>query len=163
MHGAPRTDAPLQGASHATRQFRVAPLQLLEHGDGAYPGRRLQERHDLGIEQVAQGIGSPPAARLAPLRGQPRVLLDAISRGPADGGLRRGDGGRMSLSECHVELHLVIGYVAAGQGGFSKCETAAMLGRPRTPVKALMGPMPWGGNCGRATPSLRCRPTTFSS
>ena len=80
---------------------------------GRRPGGGLQHRHDLGVEDIGERIGTAPASRRL-LRWQPRILLDAIGRGGADRRLRRRDGRRVGLTELHEEPHLVIGYVAAG-------------------------------------------------
>ena len=40
----------------------MTPLHLLEDRDRAQTRRRLQHRHDLGIKNLDQRIGSAPAA-----------------------------------------------------------------------------------------------------
>jgi len=57
------------------------PDHLLKNSDGAQTRGSLQHGHDLGFKDVAQRVGPAPLARRLPLRGQPRVLLDAIGRG----------------------------------------------------------------------------------
>ena len=77
--------------------------------------RRLQHRYDLGVEEVDERIRASAAACRFLGGRQVMVLLVAIRGRRADrclgGGYRRA----VCLSERHVEPHLVIGDVAAGQ------------------------------------------------
>jgi hypothetical protein len=50
--------APASGGCPA--QLGMPPQHLLEDGDGPEAGRRLQQRHDLGVENIRQRIGPPP-------------------------------------------------------------------------------------------------------
>ena len=61
MQRPPGTDAPLQGAAHAGGQIGMAPLHLFEDRYRAQPRRRLQHRHDLGIEELGQRIRTAAA------------------------------------------------------------------------------------------------------
>ena len=61
MQRPPGTDAPLQGAARTRGQVRMAPLHLFEDRDRPQPRRRLQHRHDLGIEEVGQRIRAAAA------------------------------------------------------------------------------------------------------
>ena len=63
MDRPPCPDAPLQRAPDAAAERGMAPQHLLEDGDGTNAGRRLQERHDLAIENVGERIGTAAPAR----------------------------------------------------------------------------------------------------
>ena len=65
VDGAPGADAPLQRAANAVAQFGMTPQHLLEDGNRPNAGRRLQQRHDLGVENVGKRIGTAPC-RAAP-------------------------------------------------------------------------------------------------
>lgn len=111
----------------------MAPQHLLEDGDRPDRGRRLQQRHDLGVENVGERIGTTSLARNLLLRRQPGILLDAIGRGHADRRLRRRDGRRVGLPELHEKPYLVIGYVAAGHKVIPPIgKTTGIPGRPRS-------------------------------
>jgi len=70
--------------------------------------------HDLAVPNRSQRIAPSAAARCF-LRRQPRILFDAIGSGSAEPGLGRGNSRRLGLAETHVQPHLAIGDVAAGQ------------------------------------------------
>jgi len=108
MDGPPRADPPLQGPADAASQFGMAAEHLLENGNRSKAGGCLQHRHDFGVENISERIGSSASSR-GLLRRQLWILLDAIGRGNADGRLRRRDGRGVGLTELHVEPHLVIG------------------------------------------------------
>ena len=74
----------------------------------AFPG-------DLAIEERGEGIRAATVPHRRLVGRQPAILLEAISRGRADRCLRRRHRRRVCLSELHVEPHLVIGDMAAGQ------------------------------------------------
>lgn len=134
MDSAPGSDATLDRAANGVAQLGMTPQHLLEDGDRSDAGRGPQQRNDLGLKNVGERIGAAPLSRNLPLRGQPRILLDAIGRGRADRRLRRRDGRRMGLPELHEKPHLVIGYVAAGHKVIPpNGKTTGIPGRPRTP------------------------------
>lgn len=60
--GPPRPDAPFQSAPDAGADLGMAPAGLGQNGNGAQSGHRLQDRHDLGVQDIGQRIGPPPAA-----------------------------------------------------------------------------------------------------
>src|SRR5229473_2479514 len=93
----------------------MAPLHLLEDRDRAKPRRRLQHRHDLGIEELGEGVWTAAVPYRLLVGRQPAILLEAISGGRADRCLRRRHRRHVCLSELHVKPHLVIGDMAAGQ------------------------------------------------
>jgi hypothetical protein len=138
MNGPPGADAPLQGAARAGGQIRMAPLHLLEHRNRAQPQRRCQHRHHLRGEEVDERIGAAATHRL-PRRWQPVVLLEAIGGGRADRRLRGGHRQAVCLSECHVEPHLMIGDVAAGQWAdpFTRDPSTAQPAAITTPAVPL--------------------------
>jgi hypothetical protein len=88
----PLPDPPLHRTTHALRQLRMPPLHLLEDRDGSQARRRLEHRHDLGSQKwrSADRVGADRGRRS--LRGQSRVVLDAVRGLQADrrlGGRRR--------------------------------------------------------------------------
>ena len=115
MDGSPRSDPTLQGAADAGAEFGVASDHLLEDGDRSKAGRGLQHRHDLRLEDGSQRVRATPLPNPLPPRGQAGMLLEAIGAGRAERRLRGRNLRRVGLTELHVEPHLVIGHVAAGQ------------------------------------------------
>src|SRR3954451_4996398 len=69
-------------------------------------------------QTAASGSRRRPTRGAFILRRKSRILLDAIGGGGAEPGLGRRDDRRFSLSEPHIQPHLAIGDVAAGQGRF---------------------------------------------
>ena len=63
MNGPPRADPPLQGPADAASQFGMAADHLLENGDRSKPGGCLQHRHDFGVENIGERIGTPASSR----------------------------------------------------------------------------------------------------
>ena len=93
VHGPPRADAALQGSADAVAEIGMAPDDLLEDRDRAQAGRRLQHRHDLGLEHLAQRIRAA-GGREAPcciegrrgilaIRCPVAVLIDALAAATA--------------------------------------------------------------------------------
>jgi hypothetical protein len=100
-----------------------------------------------------------PAARRSLLRRQPRILFDTIGGGGAEPGFGRGNGRRLGLAETHIQPHLAVGDVAAGQAAVPHRGEEPASYRPTATARKhdpLRGP---AGrqirNSGRATPSLR--------
>jgi hypothetical protein len=112
---APYPDAPLQCPPNAAIKLRMAATQLLENGNHPDTRRRLEQGHDLLIEYRSQRVRSPPLALNLSLGWKPRVCLDAICCRRADTGLGGSHRNGMGMSELHVEPHLMIVDVAAGQ------------------------------------------------
>ena len=83
---------------------------------GRRPGRRLQERHDLAIPNASQA-GRAAAAPAAP--SSARAGVGSFSRryalAAAEPGLGRCDPHRRWSVDAHVEPHLAVGDMAAGQ------------------------------------------------
>lgn len=63
IDGPPGTDPPFHCPANAFAEVGMAAQHLLEDGDRTN-AIRLQQRHDLGIEDVGEGVGTPTAARL---------------------------------------------------------------------------------------------------
>src|ERR1700748_1159638 len=82
----PGADAPLQRPTDAGANLGVASSDLIEDGDRTQAGNAPQQRHHLAIPHRSQGIAPTPLTRALLLRGQSRVLLDAISAGGAKPG-----------------------------------------------------------------------------
>src|SRR4029077_14833139 len=111
----PRAHAPLQRAPNAGADLRMAPPYLFEHRNSPNAGSRLQDRHNLTVPTLGQWVRPPPATRRFLLRRQPRIILDAEAGCPAEPGLGGSNGGIFGLSVNHVQPHLVVGDVKAGQ------------------------------------------------
>jgi len=116
MHGPPGADPALEGAADAGAEIGMAPDDLLEDRDRAQAGRGCEHRHDLRLEQLAERVGSPPAAGCLARRRQARVSSDPMSGRPAHRRLRGCHHHGVGLTELHEEPHLVIGHVTAGHG-----------------------------------------------
>ena len=115
MERAPPPDAPLQRAPQALGEIRVAATDLFEHRDRTQRRRRDEHRHDLLVPDAGQRIGAPAPARPFLLRGKPRVFLHAVGRGRAEAGFGRRDDDGVGFPELHVEPHLAVGDMSAGQ------------------------------------------------
>jgi len=63
VQGAPPSYSALQGTADAGTQFGVTAQQLVEDGHGANARCGAQHRHDLGVEDPAQGIRATPSTR----------------------------------------------------------------------------------------------------
>ena len=111
----PRAHAPFQRASNAGGDLGMAPPDFFEHGNGSDPGRQRQDRHNLAIPNLGQWVRPPAATWRLLLRGQPRIILDAVAGCPAEAGLGGSNGGILGVSVSHVQPHLVVGDVKAGQ------------------------------------------------
>src|SRR5882757_4605963 len=78
-------------------------------------GSRLQDWHDLAVPNLGQWVRTPAASRRFLLRWQPRIILDAVAGCPAETGFGGSNGGIFAMSVNHVQPHLVVGDVKAGQ------------------------------------------------
>ena len=78
-------------------------------------GRRFQDRHDLGLPDRGQRVWPPPFAGRLLLRRQAWIGIDAEAGGATDAGLGGGNGRVVGFSDTHVQPHLVVGDVEAGQ------------------------------------------------
>ena len=113
----PRPHATLQRAPDARADLGMATPDLRKDGNGAQAWGRLQDRHDLGVPYVGQRIGPPSSARGLLLRGQARISLDPVAGRWRETRLGGGDGdsGGVGWSGTHVQPHLMVGDVEAGQ------------------------------------------------
>ncbi len=111
----PRAHAPLQRAPNAGGDLGMAPPDFFEHSDRSNAGGRLQDRHNLAVPNLGQGVRPPSTTRRFLLRGQPRIILNPVGGCRAEAGLGGSNGGFVALSVTHVQPHLVVGDLEAGQ------------------------------------------------
>ena len=93
----------------------MPPPDLIENRNRPDARRRLQDRHDLGVPNLRERIGPAAATRRLLLGWQTWIVLDPIAGRGAEAGLGGGNGGVVGLSVTHVQPHLVVGDVEAGQ------------------------------------------------
>jgi hypothetical protein len=111
----PTSHPPFQRAPDAGTDLGVAPPHLFENRNGADAGSCLQDRDDLAIPNIGKRVGSSPATRRLLLGWQARIILDPVAGRCADAGFGGSNGSVVGLSETHVQPHLVVGDVEAGQ------------------------------------------------
>ena len=111
----PRAHAPLQRTPNAGADLGMAPPDFFEHRNRPNAGGRLQDRHNLAVPNLGQWIRPPSATRRFLLRGQPRIILNPVAGCRAEAGLGGSNGGIVGLSVTHVQPHLMVGDVEAGQ------------------------------------------------
>ena len=130
---APRADAPLERAADAGAEGGMASQDLLEDRDRSQARGRLEQRHDLGVEEVAQGIRPTPAAHALLHGGQARVAGKAVAGGGAEGRLGGGNRDGVGATVVHEEPHLAVGHMAAGHAGgpLWRDDPFRTTGRPR--------------------------------
>ena len=115
MQGAPGSDPALEGAADAGAEFGMAADDLLEESDGPQARGGLEERDDLAVPDSSRA-DRDAGARVGPSCGRAAgVLLEAIGGGGAEPGLGGGDRGGVGVTELHVQPHLAVGDMAAGQ------------------------------------------------
>src|SRR6516164_9551379 len=155
----PGTDAPLQRATNTAADLGMAAPDLVENRHRPQAWGALQQRHDLAVPNLSQRIATAAATRRFLLRRQPRIMFDTISGGGAEPGFGRGNGRRLGSAETHIQPHLAVGDVAAGQAAVPHRREEPASYRPTATARKrdpLRGP---AGrqirNSGRATPSLR--------
>ena len=110
---------------------------------GRRPGALFSNGTTSLSQTVGQRIAPSAAARRFLLRRQSRILFDAIGGGGAEPGFGRGNGRRLGLAETHVQPHLAVGDVAAGQAAVPhrREEPASYpAGRDRQKTRPLAGP-----------------------
>jgi hypothetical protein len=154
-----RRRIPVAPASRPTRS------RLRPNTSPPAPRARARARETAGNQRpwpARQGraaIAPSAAARRSLLRRQPRILFDAIGGGGAEPGFGRGNGRRLGLAETHIQPHLAVGDVAAGQaavphrGEEPACYRPTATARKHGPLRGPAGRQI--RNSGRATPSLR--------
>src|SRR3954454_17432874 len=102
MQRPPGANAPFQGTPNAGPELGMTAADLIENGDRPQAGGAFQQRHHLAIPNRGKRISPAADARRLLLRGKPGILLDAISGGGAEPGLRRGDDRRFDLAKPHI-------------------------------------------------------------
>ena len=112
----PSPHAPFQRAPDAGADLRMAPPYLFENRNGADARGRLQDRDDLAIPNIGKRVGPSPATRHFLPGWQARIILDPVAARRAEAGFGGSSGSVVGLSANHVQPHLVVGDVEAGQG-----------------------------------------------
>src|SRR5258707_9654814 len=107
----PTPYAPLQRAPDAGADLGVAPPNLFEDGNGP----QTRGRDDLAVPNFSKRIGPAPATRRLLLGWQARIILDPVTGRRAEAGFGS-NRSVVGLSGTHVQPHLVVGDVEAGQG-----------------------------------------------
>ena len=111
----PTPHAPFQRAPDAGADLGVVPPELFEYRNGANAGGRLQDRDDLAIPNIGKRVGPSPATRRLLLGWQARIILDSVAGRRAKAGFGGSNGSVVGLSATHVQPHLVVADVEAGQ------------------------------------------------
>jgi len=128
MQRTPCADPPFERSTNAGVELRVTPPQLVEYRHRPDARRRLEQRDDLGLEDIGQWVGPAAGARRLLVRRQPRVMPEAVGAGNADSSLRRRHRQRLGESELHEQPHLMIVDVTSRHGWASqKRETPSYL------------------------------------
>jgi hypothetical protein len=112
----PTPYAPLQRAPDAGADLGVAPPNLFEDRNSPQTRGRLQDRDDLAVPNFSKRIGPAPATPRFPSGWQARIILDPVAGRRAEAGFGGSNGSVVGLSVNHVQPHLVVGDVEAGQG-----------------------------------------------
>src|SRR5215469_5735588 len=125
---------------------------------GRRPGALFNNGY-LAVPNLSERVATAAATPRFLLRRQPWILFDTIGGRGAEPGFGRGDGRRLDLAETHIQPHLAVGDVAAGQAVVPHRGEKPASYRP-TATARKRGPLrgPAGRqirNSGRATPSLR--------
>jgi hypothetical protein len=161
MNGPPGADPALQGAADSSPDFRVATQHLLEDRDRPHVGRRLQHRHHFRLKYAGQGIRPATAADSLLLRWKAGILLDAIGGRRAERRLGGGHGRGIGLTVLHIEPHLVIGNVSAGQASDSSWRKNHLHNQPAA-ITRRRGPSRIAPSPGLVTP-VGLRPPCVTS
>src|SRR5438105_1504813 len=111
----PGADAPLQRAADTGVDLRMAAPDLVKNGHRPQAWGALQQRHYLAVPNLSQRIATSAATRRFLLRWQPSILFETIGGGGAEPGFGRGNARRLGSAETHIQPHLAVGDVAAGQ------------------------------------------------
>jgi hypothetical protein len=160
----PRIDAPLQRATDVRVEIGMTPAQLIQNADHADPGRRLQDRHDVDVPIGRQWIGSTPSSWRLLLRRQPWIDLDPIPSRRREPHLGRCGYGGECLSVTHVQPHLVVVDVEAGQALIPRCrdESVAWPSPIRPPDGLEKRDAGGGGTKGGRSPTVVLPPPARS-
>jgi hypothetical protein len=168
MECAPVANTALQCAAYVARKFGMAPKHLVQYGYRPDAGSGLEQRHDLGVKDCRQGIGTATRTWCLLLRWQSPVLIDAITRGGAEPGARSRLSWSFLESVLHVEPHLMVVDVSAGQLSLPSLHGRAV--HTRFTATTDKAPRQRGGLLGaalrqrfRATPSTAAATPVLSS
>src|SRR5437763_7299168 len=159
----PGTDAPLQGAANTGVDLGMAAPDLVENGHRPQAWGALQQGHYLTVPNLSQRIATSAAARRFLLRRQPWILFDTIGGGGAEPGFGRGNARRLGSAETHIQPHLAVGDVAAGQAAVPHWREEPTSYRPTAtarkhgPLRGRAGRQIRNSGRGYALPSLRIR------
>jgi hypothetical protein len=131
----PGADPALQGAADGAAELRVSAQHLLENRDRPQARRALQKRHDLAFPDPGQRVRPAPSPWRGLLRRRAGTGLDPVRGGSAETGPRGGDRDRFCPAERHVQPHLAVGDMAAGQRRLPRGEGAhSAARRPQPPA-----------------------------
>jgi hypothetical protein len=163
----PGADAPLQRAADTGADLAMAAPDLVKNGHRPQARNALEQRHHLAVPNRCQRILPPAPAWRSLLRREPGILFDAIGSGNAEPGLGRGNNRHLGLAETHVQPHLAIGDVAAGQAAVPHRVKNPLPIRPAATARKLRllrrRAVRQIRDFSRATPSFRHQPgDTFS-
>jgi hypothetical protein len=111
----PSPHAPFQRASDAGADLGMAPPYLFQNRNGADARGRLQDRDDLAIPNIGKRVGPSSATRHLLPGWQARIIFDPVAGRRAETGLGGSSCCVVGLSANHVQPHLVVGDVEAGQ------------------------------------------------
>src|ERR1700746_1459394 len=111
----PGADAPLQRATDTGTDLGMAAPDLVENGHRPQAWGALQQRHYLTVPNLSQRIATSAAMRRLLLRRRPWILFETIGGGGAEPGFGRGNARCIGSAETHIQPHLAVGDVAAGQ------------------------------------------------
>jgi len=79
MQRTPCADPPFERSTNAGGELRVAPPELVEYRHRSDARRRLEQRDDLGLEDIYKRIGPAALARRLLVGRQPRVMPEAVA------------------------------------------------------------------------------------
>jgi hypothetical protein len=93
----------------------VAPPYLFENRNRADARGRFQDRDNLLIPNTGKRVGPSSAARRLLLGWQARIILDPVAGRRAEASFGGSNGSVVGSSGTHVQPHLVVSDVEAGQ------------------------------------------------
>ena len=76
----------------------------------------MSEQSEQGAPNTGKRVGPAPATRCLLPGWQARIILDPVAGRRAEAGFGGSNGSLVGLSVTHVQPHLVVGDVEAGQG-----------------------------------------------
>jgi hypothetical protein len=108
----------------------MATAHLLEDAEGPDARRRRQHRNNLAVPYTSQWIGAAATTWRFLLRWQPGIGINPIGGRSAEPGLRRSGGRGVGVARTHIQPHLTIVDVEAGQALILPVTENQMLARP---------------------------------